>query len=121
MEIKSKTTPFELENGKVVELTLNFKKLLEMRSKRPNDYKKCNDAFCTGFANIAQAPDIIYAAYLCGAENMDTAMGKEEFIDLMPPDIMYCANLATSLMKPKKNPDSDERSKTQPDDHTEEK
>ena len=116
--MKSRMIPLELENGEIVQLTLNFGKLLNVRAKRKDVYDRYNNIMMNGSKDILDSATVVYVAYLCGLENMEDAMSEEEFMTLLPPYTNVTINLFVELTRPKKQTDSEERSKeSEPNDH----
>ena len=95
-EITSKIEKLELENGKTVDLTLNFARMLWLRN---NGYDKevaaCMQVINGKEIDMLDMPDFLYGAYLCA--NKEPEYTKEEFTALLVWDleeIMQCwANL----------------------------
>lgn len=120
MSVKSKAIPFDLEDGTTVDLTLNFKKLLEVRNKRKDLYKRYNEIYMNGLNDSLDAPTVMYTAYLCGLDDISTAMSEEAFIESLPPFPGLIADTVINLMRPKKNQDSEKPSSGQPENQSEE-
>ncbi|MCD8188634.1 MAG: hypothetical protein LUD78_00155 [Clostridiales bacterium] len=108
--------PFELADGQIVNLRLNFGLLYKLKTADraaynrfyaaygPADGKEKKDAI---FAMV----DIVYSAYLCGcfAEKKEP-MEYEDFLMLLPDDMDAVIRTGTRLVSPKKNRDSARRS-----------
>ena len=120
MYVKSKAIPFDLEDGTTIDLTLNFKRLLDVRNKRKDIYKRYNQVFMDGLKDALDGPVVLYTAYLCGIDNIDTAMSEDAFLELLPPFPGLITDAVISLMKPKKKTDSEEHSEKRPEDQNEE-
>ena len=108
--IKSRMIPLTLENGETVQLTLNFGKLLNVRAKKKDIYKKYNKIMMDGPEDVFDNVVILYTAYLCGLDNIDNSMSEEEFTQLIPPYISQVNQLVIDLTRPKKQTDSEKPS-----------
>lgn len=78
---KSNFVEYELDNG-TVELTLNFYRLNQLRTKHENEYKRYFEIQKSGGPQAdLDAVDILYVAYLCAnMEKMPDVMSYEEFL-----------------------------------------
>lgn len=92
----------ELINGEKVELTLNFKKLLNVRNKRKDLYKRYNKAIMDGMNDTFDVITILYTAYLCALDDIDTGMTEESFMEKVPPYVYELNKVARNLTIPKK-------------------
>ena len=108
--IKSRMIPLELENGEIVQLTLNFGKLLNVRAKRKDIYKKYNKIMMDGPEHVFDNVYILYTAYLCGLDDIDSGVDEETFIQLLPPYMAQVNNIVMDLTRPKKQTDSEKPS-----------
>ena len=119
--IKSRMIPLELENGEIVQLTLNFGKLLNVRAKRKDIYDRYNKIMMDGSTDILDSATVVYVAYLCGLDNLEEAMSEEEFMTLLPPYTNVTINLFIELTRPKKQTDSEKPSvqEEKPENHNE--
>lgn len=119
--IKSRMIPLELENGEIVQLTLNFGKLLNVRAKRKDIYKRYNKVMMDGPEDVFDNVIIVYTAYLCGLDDIDNCKSEEEFTKLLPPYMQQVNNIVMDLTRPKKQTDSEEPSiqEEKPEDHNE--
>lgn len=118
--ISSKIKKLEMNNGTVVELTLNFSKLLMVRNKRKEVYKRYNEVVMEGVKDSFDAADVLYAAYLCGLDDPETGMSREAFLEQLPPYPAYINQIMFDLMQPKKKTDSEELSQKRPENQNEE-
>lgn len=107
---RSTITDFTLVDGTKVGLTLNFSRLLEVRSKRKDTYERYNKVIMEGLTDIFDQITVVYTAYLCGLEDLETAIPRKEFIELIPPNQMHLSKLVKELLDPKKQMDSDQPS-----------
>ncbi len=99
---KSGTEVLELVNGDTVELTLNFKKLLNVRNKKKDLYKRYNKIIMEGMTDAFDVITILYTAYLCGLDNIDEGMTEEMFMESVPQYVYELNEVAEKLVKPKK-------------------
>lgn len=111
-EITSKMETLELKNGETVKLTLNFARMLWLRS---NGYdKEVNMAMrVINGENIdfLEIPIYFYAAYLCALKSNETpAYTQEEFLELCPWDMEKIAQVFARLTTEKKTEVSKMRS-----------
>lgn len=112
IEITSKIETLDLRDGNTVKLTLNFARMLWLRS---NGYdKEVNMAMrVINGENIdfLEMPIYFYAAYLCALKSDETpAYTQEEFIELCPWDMERVAELFARLTTEKKTEVSKMRS-----------
>lgn len=100
-EITSKIETLELLNGKTVELTLNFARLLYLRN---NGYTKevaaAMAAISGNTIDMLDSPYLFYAAYLCATKEPEYT--QEEFIALIPFDLEETSTLFANLISKKK-------------------
>lgn len=107
--IKSRVEKIVLINGEVVELTLNFKKLLYLRA---NGYEKEVNIAMKSIngkdLDMLDMPFVFYAAYLCATS--EPTLTQDEFIGLLPWDIAECVTIFNNLNSKKKAKNSEKRS-----------
>lgn len=100
-EINSKIEKLELNDGNVVELTLNFKKLLWLRA---NGFEKevaaAMHAINGKELDFLEMPYLFFAAYLCA--NEEPAYTQDEFIAAIPFDMEEVTVTFTNLVSKKK-------------------
>lgn len=113
--MKNTMIDFELLNGKKVQLTLNFKKMLFIRSKKEEEYKHFNKIMMDGMQDLFDHLDVMYMGYLCASDDIEKAMTKEEFYDLVPSNMMDISRISTQLVYPKKQTDSEKPSEGIPE------
>lgn len=118
--ITSKMTEIELNDGEKINLTLNFSKLLEVRNKRKEVYKRYNEIVMDGVKDSFDSADVLYTAYLCALDNPEKGMSREAFLEKLPPYPAYINNIMFELMQPKKKTDSEELSQKRPENQNEE-
>ena len=100
--LKSTVKKLELLNGEEVDLTLNFKRLLEVRSKRKDLYERYNKIIMNGTKDGFDVITVIYTAYLCGLDDVENGMTEEDFLEVLPPYIMTLNTIARDLVSAKK-------------------
>ena len=101
---------FELGNGEHIKLTLNFKKLYQLKSSRKDIYDRYNRVQMNGTEDILDFTLILYTAYLCAQEDMDKVMTEEEFLDALPPYQNVIVSTVMDLTMQKKAIASEEHS-----------
>ena len=119
---------FALSNGDFLELTLSMRKQYELEQSRPDVYKK----FVAAKGRIMKsngdmeklsdldAAQVIYAAYICGLDDMAQAIDYMDFLDLLEDDWTDAVNAAIEIMTPKKRTASVKHSKAEPGGSTDE-
>jgi hypothetical protein len=105
---KSTVKKLKLLSGKEVDLTLNFKRLLEVRSKRKDLYERYNNIIMQGTKDSFDVITVIYTAYLCGLNQIEDGMSEDEFMDELPPYIMTLNAIVRDLVTAKK-PEASEK------------
>lgn len=112
-EIVSTIEKLTLKNGETIDLTINFAKLLWLRS---NGYEK-EVAACMGAINgkdidFLEVPYFLYGAYLCAFNHSagDKPLAQEQFIELLYFDMEEIAVIFAKLIKEKKTDVSKMRS-----------
>lgn len=101
--MKNTYQELELENGKTVKLTLNFARLLKVKSEQPKVYENFmkvlqNQNFDIVFDSLA----VLYAGYLCANMGDESVLSEEEFMELVPFDLEIINVLAGKLIQSKK-------------------
>lgn len=110
--LKSSMQELELVNGEKIQLTLNFKRLLNVRNKRKDLYRRYNDIMMNGPKDMFHNITILYVAYLCAIddpEDMDVAMDEGTFMELLP-EYNVIMQKVMDLVNPKKPEASEEHS-----------
>lgn len=80
---KSTFVEFEMANG-TVELTLNFYRLNQLKTKHKKEYERYFELAKKGVQVDLEAVELIYCAYLCAnMEKMPDVMTWEEFLQNM--------------------------------------
>ena len=98
MEDRATFIEMELNNGTSVNLALTFGRLLKLRQKKPDAYKRYNDLAMNGIKDELDFVSYIYAAYLCAnIDDLDGCMTEEEFTEQIPPNHVAIAIIASQL------------------------
>lgn len=101
--LKSVEKEFELNDGEVIKLVINFSLLYKLREKRKSVYETYSNTLVMGSKDLFDYIQILYTAYLCAnINNIDSCMNFEEFIERMPNDITSIVGMAGELIQPKK-------------------
>lgn len=80
---KSTFVDFEMEKG-TVQLTLNFYRLNQLKTKHRQEYKRYFELQKEGIYTDLDAVEVLYVAYLCAnMESMPDVMSYEEFLQNM--------------------------------------
>lgn len=100
------TYDFELADGSVVELTLAFYKLYQLRSKNKALYERYNKIMSNnakgGVVEELDTIAVLYTAYVCANMSKDELMNEEEFMMLCGSDRVAVNNAVEHLITPKK-------------------
>ena len=100
-EINSNIVKLELLDSNVVELTLNFKKLLWLRANGyEKEVKAAMQAIGGQTLDILEMPYLFYAAYLCATT--EPAYTQDDFIGNVPFDMEIVSTTFANLMSKKK-------------------
>lgn len=102
--MKSTITNMILTDGRKVELTLNFARLLKVKNFNKGLYEDFMRVLKQDkdFDIIFDSIKILYVAYLCAnANDLENVISEEEFMELVP-DITTINIIATELVVPKK-------------------
>lgn len=102
----------KLENGKEVELALNFASLYKIRGLKKDAYDRYNKVIMKGTEDTFDTVTILYTAYLCAnVDNLENCMGEIEFMENLPntnpPEL---ARKCNELISAKKKKNSDQHS-----------
>lgn len=103
--MKNTFIDFELEDGAKIQLTLNFARLLQLRSKRKSVYEKYTNALAGKGDAFENSLITLYTAYLCAnIEKLDNSeiMDFNTFIDAIPQNFMTVNAIVDKLINPKK-------------------
>ena len=100
---KSSFVDFEMENG-TVQLTLNFYRLNQLKTKHPNEYKRYFELSKAQSLTDLDAVEVLYCAYLCAnMESIPDVMTYEEFLQNMKNGRGRVWNAYTALHADAKN------------------
>ena len=103
--MKNTFLDLELQDGTKIQLTLNFSRLLQLRSKRKKVYEQYTHALAGKGDVFENSLVTIYTAYLCAnLEKLDNneVMSYETFIDAIPQSFATINEAVEKLMYPKK-------------------
>lgn len=110
--LKSNIEEMEMANGEKVKLTLNFRRLLNVRNKRKDLYQRYNKIMMDGPKDLFHNITILYVAYLCAfddPEDIDVAMDEGTFMEILP-EYNVIMQKVVDLVSPKKSEASEEHS-----------
>lgn len=113
--LKSSMQEIELINGDKVKLTLNFRRLLNVRNKRKDLYTRYNKIMMDGPKDVFHNITILYVAYLCAIDDpddFDVAMDEGTFMDNLP-EYNVIMQKVLELVNPKKPEASEENSEAE--------
>ena len=102
--MKSTMLKMELADGREVELTLNFARLLKVKNFNKRLYEEFMNALKNkDFDIIFDSMKVLYVAYLCAnSDKLNEAMGEEEFLENIPMDMAMINEKVAELITPKK-------------------
>lgn len=105
--MKSIFMDFKLENGKVIQLTLNFARLYKVKNKRKDLYERFMNSISDkkNYDPIFSSLTVLYVAYLCAnSEKLEdeSIMSEEEFMENVPQSFKIINEMAAELISPKK-------------------
>ena len=99
--MKNTYQELKLTNDEVVKLTLNFGKLMKIKSSNKELYTRLMNILNGGFDDIIDSClTVIYVAYLCA--NDKDVLSEGDFIELVPFDLEAINVIASELITPKK-------------------
>ena len=94
---------FELNDGTVVQMTLQYFALYQLRGKNKTAYDRYNRIMMKGPQEELDNVTILYTAYLCAnLARIDECVTELEFLQLMPTDREYTGGILASLLNDKK-------------------
>lgn len=108
METKKLNTTydFELADGSIVELTLAFYKLYQLRSKNKALYERYNKIMSKnakgGDVDELDTISVLYTAYVCANDGKGELMAEETFMQLCGSDRVAVNKAVEHLITPKK-------------------
>lgn len=102
-KLRSTFLDFELNDGSIVKLTLNFGLLYDVRSKYKSIYDEYNRIMTTGkMEDFLMVGTILYTAYLCANIDSENILNKEDFFLLLPFDMELLKEVQQKLTQAKK-------------------
>lgn len=102
-EIKNTYQDFLLNNDETVKLTLTFGKLNVLKSYNNELYTRFNKINYGKGEEVLDMVTIIYVAYWCANYKVgEKIYSEDEFIELVPFDMIEIQRVYNSLMRPKK-------------------
>ena len=108
----------QLQNGEVIQLTLNFRRLLQLKNKRKKLYERYNLIYNKTIKdNTFDTITILYVAYLCAnidEIDNDTVMSEDEFMEEIPQSFVLINNIVTELTQPKSKKNLEKPLENQP-------
>ena len=108
----------QLQNGEVIQLTLNFRRLLQLKNKRKKLYERYNLIYNkTAKDNTFDTITILYVAYLCAnidEIDSDKVMSEDEFMEEIPQSFVLINNIVTELTQPKSKKNLEKPLENQP-------
>ena len=94
---------FELADGEIVQMTLRYFNLYQLKSKNKQAYTNYNKIMIKGPEEELENVTILYTAYLCAnLANIEMCMTEMEFLQRMPEDREYIGEILQSLINSKK-------------------
>ncbi len=100
--MKNSFIEFELNNEETVNLTLTFRKLNILKSVNNELYQKFNKIFYGRSEDVMDMITLIYVAYWCANFEKDDIYKEQDFIELVPFDMVEIERAFNGLTKPKK-------------------
>lgn len=108
----------QLQNGEVIQLTLNFRRLLQLKNKRKKLYERYNLIYNKTIKdNTFDTITILYVAYLCAnidEIDNDKVMSEDEFMEEIPQSFVLINNIVTELTQPKSKKNLEKPLENQP-------
>lgn len=100
--MKNTLVDFQLNDGRVVKLTLTFGKLNLLKSVNNELYTRYNEIIYGKREDLLDMVTIIYVAYWCANFGQEGLLKEDDFIELVPFDMPEIQRAYNSLMRPKK-------------------
>lgn len=91
-----------------------------LEEKKKDEYNRYNKIMMNGSEDVFDNVHILYMAYLCGLDDVESAMSVDDFVDLLPPFPNVINMTALNLIRPKKQEASEKPSEAK-DRESEEK
>ena len=106
-KLKNTVYPFTLADGTEIKMTMNFMRLLALKSTNKARYEKFNKIMMDGPKDIFDNVELLYTGYLCALDDQATAMSYEAFLENMPDGINAVNSAVNELINPKKKKGSE--------------
>lgn len=102
MKINSSVATLTLNNGEIVELTLNFLRLMQLKAdkKTRTDVEKAMAVLNNPKADILDFGDLFWVAYLC--QNTEPKYSHDEFFGAIDFDVEEITSAIETLCTAKK-------------------
>lgn len=97
---------FEMADGSTVQMTLSFRRLMELKTRNKQQYENCNRIMMEGPKDIFDNVSILYTAYLCALDEKEIPMGYDAFVDGLPGYMNVVNEMVQDLIRPKKKTSS---------------
>ena len=94
-----KNQEIKLLNGEVVQLTMNFAKILKMKQDNPTLYNELQDILKGNMDPIFSPVKVLYCGYLC---TNDAKYTEEQFMELLPFDLQLVNEMSAKLIQASK-------------------
>lgn len=102
-ETRKNDVDFQLENGETVRLRLNFARLKILEKLNFELFERFNKINYGKSENIIDLATIVYVAYWCANyDGINKIYSEDEFVELVPFDVIEIQRVQNALMKPKK-------------------
>lgn len=103
MEIKPTMTNFQLDDGSVIQLTLNLMLLYRLKSLRKDAYERFNNVMVKGPQDVFDNLTVVYTAYLCAnIDTIDACTSYADFMQRASGSIQALTMACQDLINPKK-------------------
>lgn len=104
--VRSTMKKYTLIDGTEILLTVNFGMLMALRNsgeEGKKQYEKYMGLLENGISNLDDEMQVLYTAYLCGRiDEEGEAMDYQNFLYLVPPNVVELAKDVRELINPKK-------------------
>lgn len=103
MGMKNTYVEMTLENDEIVKLTITFAKLNILKSVNHELYQRYSRLIMQGNSeDILDMATMVYVAYWCANFGKEGMLKEDEFIELVPFDMVELQRVNNALMRPKK-------------------
>lgn len=92
-----KNQQIELVNGEVVQLTMNFAKILKIKQDNPNLYNELQEILKGNIDPVLSPIKVLYVSYLCANDTIKYS--EEQFIELVPFDLQMINEISARLIQ----------------------